>query len=263
MSFLWRTRKSVIGTYRRNRKSYLHRRARPVLGELGILAHFDGYPAAAIPPQYANLLAIYRLVLQRMPAVILELGGGCSTFAFAHAVKDLRSSGCHAEFHSVDESEYWQSVVRERMPKELLPLVHFWRATPHLVNVHDQEASAFRSLPVKATNFVYVDGGLVPGNKIGADAVLLEANAPNDYAILVDKRDETVAFLRQVLREEYRVSNGPIDAQTLFTLRRASPHAGPLGSEADMIDHLGGPIARVNPHRSVAAFHSAETWNSR
>ena len=128
MSVLRRTRKSLVGTYRRSRRSYLHHRARPALAELGILAHFDGYPADAIPPQYANLLAIYRLVLQRKPAVILELGGGFSTFVFAHAVKDLRSRGYHVEFHSVDQSDYWQRVVRERMPEELLPLVHFWRA---------------------------------------------------------------------------------------------------------------------------------------
>jgi hypothetical protein len=177
MSVLRRVRKSLVGTFRRTRRSYLHRRARPALAGLGILAHFDGYPAEAIPPQYANLLAIYRLVLQRKPAVILELGGGCSTFAFAHAVKDLRSRGWHAEFHSVDESDYWQSVVRERMPKELLPLVHFWRATPRLVNVHGEEASAFDSLPVTTANLVYVDGGLVAGNTTGADTVLLEANA--------------------------------------------------------------------------------------
>ena len=64
---------------------------------------------------------------------------------------------------------------------------------------------------------MYVDGGLVPGNSIGADAVLLEANAPDDYAILIDKRDETVAFLRQALKGKYRVRKGQVGTQTLFT----------------------------------------------
>ncbi len=216
MSVLRRARKSLVGPYRRARRSYLHRRARPALAELGILAHFDGYPAEAIPPQYANLLAIYRLVLQRMPAVILELGGGCSTFAFAHAVKDLRSRGWHAEFHSVDESDYWQEVVREHMPQDLFRMVHFWRATPRLLTVNGETASAFDSLPVTTANLVYVDGGLAPGNSIGADAVLLESGAPDDYAILVGKRDETVAFLGRALQREYCIRTGPKGGHTIF-----------------------------------------------
>jgi hypothetical protein len=217
MSMLRRARKSAVGVFRRTRKSYLDWRSRPVLRELGILDHFEGYPPQAIPPQYANLLGLYRLTLQRKPAVVLELGGGCSTFAFAHAVRELRSGGWGVEFHSVDESDYWQQVVKDRLPSELSALVHFWRATPKLVNFSGEEVSAFDSLPVQSANLVYVDGGLVAGSTIGGDAALLEAKAPADYAILVDKRKETVAFLRRMLKGKYHFGVGAMGTQTLLT----------------------------------------------
>ena len=95
--------------------------------------------------------------------------------------------------------------------------MHFWRATPKLIEVDGEEVSAFDYLPVAAANLVYVDGGLVSGNVIGADAVLLEALAPGDYAVLVDKRKETVAFLKHALKARYCLGAGAMGTQTLFT----------------------------------------------
>jgi len=187
------------------------------LKRLGIIAYFDGYPPDAIAPQYDDLFGLYLITLQRKPSVILELGGGYSTFVFAHAVRQLHSQGHQVTLFSVDESDYWQQVVKNHMPRELLPFVSFWRSDPKLTELNGETVSVFSSLPATTANLVYVDGGLVPGNRIGGDAVGLERNAPNDFAVLVDGRKQTVAFLKRAFAKRYAVGRGPIALQTLFT----------------------------------------------
>jgi hypothetical protein len=187
------------------------------LKKLGITAYFDDYPPEAIPPQYDDLFGLYLITLRRKPAMILELGGGYSTFVFAHAVRELFSQNYQVTFFSVDESDHWQQVVKDHMPQELLPFVRFWRSDPKLIELNGETVSLFSSLPVTAANLVYVDGGLVPNNHVGADAIVLEHDAPGDYAILVDNRKQTVAFLKRTLTKHYVIGRGPMGSQKLFT----------------------------------------------
>ncbi len=135
------------------------------LRQLGIVDHFRGYPSDAIKPQWDDLQKIYRLVMARRPAVILELGGGYSTFVIAHAVKQLADAGYVIEFHSVGDSEHWQSVVKSRMPAHLAHHIEFFHAVPVLTEINGQLSSMFDRLPINRCNLVYVDGGLVPGHR--------------------------------------------------------------------------------------------------
>lgn len=183
------------------------------LQRLGLIDCFRDYPPDAITPKYNQLYALYKLVRKRKPAVLLELGGGYSTFAFAQACCDLAKAGQVVRFYSVDASEYWQGVVQKHMPPELKQFVNFHRADMHSFELDGQSVSAFRSLPVEKANLVFVDAG-GPAN-----ALLLEKNAPSDYAILVDGRKDTVAILRRKLHGDYVVGPGPADKQTLFELK--------------------------------------------
>jgi hypothetical protein len=189
------------------------------LKELGIIDYFNGYPAEAIPPQYADLWGLYLIVMKRKPAVILELGGGYSTFVFAHAVRTLAQQGTSIKFFSVDESAYWQRIVKDHMPKELMSFVRFHRCDPVVRQIAEESVSTFKDLPVESCNFVYVDGGLLPGAKTGADALLLEQEAPVDYAIQIDHREKTVGFLKRQLKYQYDVGPGLNGVQTLFVRR--------------------------------------------
>ena len=202
--------------WRRISKRHRVRRSYRRLERLGLVEYFRDYPAEAISPKYHELYGLYRLVKKRRPKVMIELGGGYSTFAFAQACHDLAKQGHRIQFYSVDQSDHWQQVVKERMPLILSPFVNFYRATPQLVEINGTPVSVFDSLPVEQANLIFVDGGTVPGNKIGADALQLEKSAPADYAILVDGRKETVAFLRQNLTRRYRMGPGLGGTQTLF-----------------------------------------------
>lgn len=194
------------------------------LKRLRIIDHFNGYPAEAFEPEYADLWGLYLIVMERKPAVVLELGGGYSTFVFAHAAWSLAEQGHTTKVYSVDESDYWQQVVMSHMPKDLLPFVQFHRSDPCVTEVEGELASVFQSLPVDSCNFVYVDGGLPPGCQTrganrGADALLLERNAPSDYTIQIDGRRKTAVFLQRHLKYNYDIGPGRNGVQTLFVRR--------------------------------------------
>lgn len=203
----WQDRRRAL-----NEQPYLE------LKRIGVVDYFRSYPRKAIKPQWQDLHGIYLLTMQRKPEVIVELGGGYSTFVFAHAIRELTAAGHKATFWSVDESPFWQQVVKERMPPELLPFVKFWHSPPTMTEIDGLAVAKFEQLPVDRCNFVYVDGGLPPGHTrgAGADAYLLESNAPPDYAVLVDGRRATCDFLRQKLRHNYSIGTNPHGVQTLF-----------------------------------------------
>lgn len=188
------------------------------LSRLGLIDVFKKRPADAIPPKYHHLYGLYRIALQRKPEIMLELGGGCSTFLMAQAAHDLSQEGHPAALYSVDQSEYWQQTVRDAMPEHLRPFVHY-----HLSDVEEANGVAawrYQSLPVEAANFVYVDGGSTADTEAAwADAYFLERDAPMDYAISVDGRKSTCAFLSENLEREYSQVSVLGTNQTLFRPR--------------------------------------------
>jgi hypothetical protein len=192
------------------------------LSRLGVIDYFRSYPRKAIAPQWDDLHGIYLLTMARKPRVILELGGGYSTFVFAHATRELTLAGHDVALWSVDESQYWQNVVRSRLPPILLPYVRFSFSEPHMIEVDGENVARFDDLPVESCNFLYVDGGLPDGHKraAGSDAYFLERNAPDDYAILVDGRLATCDFLKRKLRNKYVIGTNHYGAQTLFARAR-------------------------------------------
>src|SRR5689334_3654286 len=105
---------------RRHTKRVLNLFSRWRLGRLGLLDCWRDYPPDAIKPKYQELWQLYRLVTERRPAVMVEFGGGYSTFVLAKAAQEAG-----AEFYSLDKSSHWQSVVRDRMPQSLRSHVRF------------------------------------------------------------------------------------------------------------------------------------------
>ncbi len=210
--------RNPVAAYQRERDQFRCMRAYWKLKRIGCIEDFVGYPAHALPPQYDNLLNLYLTVKQRKPKVILELGGGYSTLVIARAVSELDAG---IIFWSVDPSEYWQEIVRTHMPARLRPFVKYHYAEPIVREFNGDTISAFETLPVTSANFIYVDGGgLREAKKQGGDALVLEQEAPEDYAVLVDGRRRTVALLKRALRRQYVVSPGPFGVQTLFVAGR-------------------------------------------
>jgi hypothetical protein len=133
------------------RKRWREYKSFRALKKLEMIAYFHDYPASALRADYEDLLGLYLITMQRKPAVLLELGGGCSTFVFAHAVRELSRQGCYVTFYSVDESDYWQGLVKDRIPVELRPFIRFARCDPRLVEMNVETVSIYDPLPVKTS----------------------------------------------------------------------------------------------------------------
>jgi hypothetical protein len=205
--------KNPVAAYDRERKQFCNVKAYRKLEQIGCIEDFQSYPITALPPQYDDLFNLYLVVKQRRPKVILELGGSFSTLVIARAISELDQG---TEFWSVDASEHWQGVVRSQMPASLRAFVQYHHAKPIYRQVRGETICAFETLPVSSATFVYVDGGVIRKTDQGGDALLLEENAPDDFAVLVDGRKRTVALLKRALRRHYSVGTGPFGVQTLF-----------------------------------------------
>ena len=60
------------------------------------------------------------------------------------------------------------------------------------------------------SDFLFIDGGLVQGNEIGADALEIEDHASEQLVILIGGRQQTFEFLNQHLSRTYSVSSNNI-----------------------------------------------------
>jgi hypothetical protein len=205
---------SPVRAFAREREQFRSIRAYRTLQAVGCIRDFEGYPVTALPPQYDDLLNLYLLVKERKPRVVLELGGGYSTLVIARAISELDTD---VVFWSVDANAHWQARVAAQMPDTLRRFVKYHQAKPIVRQFNGETISAFETLPVSYANFLYVDGGgLAAAYGQGGDALVLEKNAPSDYAILVDGRKKTVALLKRGLSGKYHVGPGPVGVQTLF-----------------------------------------------
>lgn len=168
----------------------------------GLARYYEGYPRTSIAPDFLDLWRLYDLVLKIKPKIIMELGGGCSTIAFSHAL--TRTGGT---LHAVDESAYWQSVLLDFMPDELKSTCRF-----HVSDIGEQNGiSFFTDLPDIRPDLLYIDGGLVKGSPAGGDALDLEHEGMH---IVIDGRKGTVDYLAANLKHRYEISRAA--GQTIF-----------------------------------------------
>jgi predicted O-methyltransferase YrrM len=187
-------------------------RAARALDQLGVLAAIDAFvaarPPAAIPPDYADLLRLHRLVRAHGASNILEYGSGCSTLVLALAARDVADDW---SVYSVDAEPYWADATRSALPPELAE-----RCTvAHVPVVLDERDGVpgvrHAELPPVEPDFVYVDGPALPDDRPRAFDVLdLENRFKPGLVLVVDSRPFNAAFFREHLRRQYRVKReGP------------------------------------------------------
>ena len=135
-----------------------------------------------------KLLELWDILNREQPSSIIELGSGCTTLVFAEYC-DQRG----INFVSVDESEEWQSVIRQSIPSRAVE----WRVhKPQWVL--GRSAVCYRNLDVSQA-FVYVDG---PSNRVDNGCaicidVLDGMKRGTIDTVMFDIRRETVRFMAE------------------------------------------------------------------
>lgn len=166
------------------------------LERLGITAHYASMPKGPIPPDYADLWQIYRLIRQKQPKLVYELGSGCSTSIIAQALADNGNGG----MVSFDDSEHWLGQTRNYFPEHLLELCEF-----KPVGLRFEGEIVYYEDCTGDPDFVYVDGPpYTRGARITGNAVNL---AP--AFILIDGRRKTFQWTAEQL-PSYQVVEDPV-----------------------------------------------------
>jgi hypothetical protein len=199
-------------------------------GVLPVLASGDSAELPLKPREAEN---IYRLITTLKPRTVLEFGVGFSTLVIAHALSRLGQGHCY----TVDCDPRWLENTRAKLAAANLSsyvTLHHSVARAHVID--GQLCTLYDVLPNVSPDFIYVDGpapadvvGDVHGLKfllddgrnrqpISADPLLFEASSR--FSILVDGRQENVAFLQRHLQGRYRIRELP-GQQTLFRQRDA------------------------------------------
>ena len=154
------------------------------------------------------------------------------------------------------------------MPASLRGFVQYHHAKPIYRQVCGETICAFETLPVSSATFVYVDGGIIHERDQGGDVLLLEENAPDDFAVLVDGRKNTVSLLKRALRGHYNVGPGPFGVQTLIVRRKANTERSSAIAFATLLGkhRTGGvrlPQRSATSTKWVAANMAWVEWPAR
>ena len=173
-------------------------------------------PSDAFPPDWCDLWSLYRLVRQRRPLTIVELGSGCSTVVIAEA---LQANGAGV-LYTYDSLPEWLAATESSMPDVLRPYVRFGRA-PVTVQARD-DRSVWRhhgEFPA-GIDFLYLDSPLLtPEVRVADDPLALLPHLSPAAIIVVDGRRENADWLSRQLRD-WRRTRQHILGTSRFVRRR-------------------------------------------
>jgi len=182
-------------------------RAARELDHLGVLEAIHRFvamrPDHALPPDYVDLLRLYRLVRAHAASTIVEYGSGCSTLVLALAAQ---ASSDDWSLYSVEADAYWAEATRSALPADLAERCTIAYVPVVLDERHGLPGVRHTDLPPVDPDFVYLDGPPLPQDRPRAFDVLdLESRFKDGLVLIVDSRPYNVAFLREHLQRVYRV----------------------------------------------------------
>jgi hypothetical protein len=172
------------------------------------------------PPRWNDLENIYRLVRQRKPRVVFELGSGYSTFFFIRALQDNYVETKDRGFlYSYDGSKKWLEHTEQHMPPDLRRFVKFRHGVEEVRDYDGTELACCVNAPEDVPNFIYLDGlSSIEGYSSAGILLEYEGNAPEDWFILVDGRKREVKILRDHLKRDYKITTERVYNRTTFEL---------------------------------------------
>jgi len=191
-----------------------------------------GSKETAIPIDKEDLVRIHRLIRKRKSFTVLEFGVGFSTLIIADALKKNKADWMKLEKQpkirnrfqfqcfSVDTSQEWMDVAKERLPSELEDFVQFQHSKVKIGTHNGQICHFYENLPDIIPDFIYLDGpdpkaveGSINGmtfqcserTVMSGDLLLMEPILLPGTFVLVDGRTNNARFLKNNLKREYEI----------------------------------------------------------
>ncbi len=213
----WTIAGPLLGLARRAANAYGAWRLR----RRGYLDFAQARPTGALAPQGGDLWYLYRLVRERRPRLVIELGSGCSTVIFAQALHDnaMEDPDHAGRIVSIDGMAEWAEVTRASVPSHLAPYCEIRHAPAVEEDRGKDRGFRYEELPEGAPDFLYVDGpALLPDRKICFDALHMQDRFQPGFTMVVDGRHDTVRFLRKNLTGTFLVQRNLVLHNTRFDL---------------------------------------------
>jgi len=200
----------------------------------------------AIAIDQTDLVRLHQLIRRRKSFTVLEFGVGYSTVIIADALLKNKldwetlspppkiRNRFQFQCFSVDTSEKWIAVSKERLPEALKDFVKIQYSKVEIGTHNGQLCHFYKNIPDIVPDFIYLDGpdpkdveGSINGMSfqcaertvMSGDLLLMEPILLPGTFILVDGRTNNVRFLKNNLKREYEINWDRIGDVTTLELR--------------------------------------------
>ncbi len=179
-------------------------------------------PPDALPPNYVDLLFLYKAVRRRRPLSILEFGSGCSTVVMRQALRH-NEEPIGGFLCSLESEKRWAGITRKIMPSHLVNMGQVWLSSLATHSCKGEIAFEYtfaKELSGVSPDFIYVDGpALTHGVQVGCDVLGVERWLEKGAFVVVDGRWQTILFLRKHLQRRYTFKHYGLPFRSTFELR--------------------------------------------
>ena len=205
--------------YRKAGLAVLDHQGYRALARLGYVSLFDARPAAAKPPVWSDLWAIYNQVRERKPKILLEFGSGCSTIIYAQALADNAAEGSPGFLHSLDADAYWGQVTIDSLPEHLHQFCNVILTERIEDMLGDVPVWRFALVPDVTPDMIYLDGpALTAERRAAIDVLDMEDRFPPGFRLLVDARTFNCRLLEKHFKRRYNRNHTNVPKLTTYDL---------------------------------------------
>ena len=172
---------------------------------------------------YYELLVLFKHIVRRRPAYVLELGAGISTVVLAHAALKVRARGLPCTIVSMEENEFYYQDLRKILPKAIMDCVRLVLSPTEDRVVDGFIARCYSDKPRFEYDVVFIDGPQIPKEARYFDGDILDVADwnPKPFTTFVDGREYT---RNRIVRTfpRVRTSYGPRKTLARFDFPRRS-----------------------------------------
>lgn len=172
-----------------------------------------------------KVLILSRLLRNARPGVVVEYGGGASTFLIAEILDQIaREGGPTPRFYSLEQSEDYAQRIEQAMPAALKPSFELIRSAVKSVDLGGYRAVHYVERPqVDHIDFAFIDGPAPIGSEtpFSGDFVLEVQRGTRVALAATDVRLFNAMFFRDLVGDRFDVRVNVHGRTVLSTPRKA------------------------------------------
>lgn len=164
-------------------------------------------------PDYCDLYNLYKIIINRKPKTVVEIGSGYSTLVIAKALEiNKKKYDIQPKLYSLEQDSHYKDLIEKYLKKNLCYesnlFIEIIKTELDIIDFKGEKVSICKNLPSETINFIYEDRTDHEIYTIAGDAIFIESKMPPDFCICVDGMKPTVDFYKRNLMRNYNCSGG-------------------------------------------------------